>query len=163
MPLFPPDVLKSAEEALSACRAAGLTVATAESCTGGLIAGCLTELAGASDVLDRGFVTYSNQAKEELLGVPLSLIDAVGAVSAEVAEAMVKGALLRSRADLAVSVTGIAGPGGGSIHKPVGLVHFGLGRSGGQIRTERRVFPGDRTAVRLAAVAHALGMIASVA
>lgn len=163
MTLFPPDLLASAEAVLSACRAAGLTVATAESCTGGLVAGCLTEIAGSSDVLDRGFVTYSNQAKEELLGVPLSLIDAVGAVSAEVAEAMAKGALLRSRADIAVSVTGIAGPGGGSLQKPVGLVHFGLGRSGGPVRTERRVLPGDRTAVRLAAVAHALGMLLATA
>jgi nicotinamide-nucleotide amidase len=163
MTLFPQDLLASAENTLSACRAAGLTVSTAESCTGGLVAGCLTEIAGSSDVLDRGFVTYSNQAKEELLGVPLGLIDAVGAVSAEVAEAMAKGALLRSRAGVAVSVTGIAGPGGGSLRKPVGLVHFGLGRRGGQVRTERRIFTGDRTDVRLAAVAHALGMLLAAA
>jgi nicotinamide-nucleotide amidase len=163
MPTFPPDLLRSAETVLDRFRQAGLTLATAESCTGGLIAGCLTEIAGSSDVVDRGFVTYSNQAKEEILGVPQAMIAAVGAVSAEVAEAMARGAILRSRAGVAVSVTGIAGPGGGSAAKPVGLVHFGIARRGDIVtaRTERHVFPGDRSAVRLAAVGRALAILAA--
>ena len=102
----------------------GLKIVTAESCTGGLLAGCLTGIAGSSAVVERGFVTYSNEAKIELLSVPAELIAGVGAVSAETAAAMAHGALGRSRADIAVSVTGIAGPGGGSTDKPVGLVHF---------------------------------------
>lgn len=160
MTLFQAELLSEAEALLARYRDANLMLATAESCTGGLIAGCLTEIAGSSNVVDRGFITYSNQAKEEVLGVPLALIDAVGAVSAEVADAMVKGALLRSRAEVAVAVTGIAGPGGGSPGKPVGLVHFGIGRRGGETRTARHVFPGDRTSVRLATVARALTLLA---
>src|ERR1700754_4149903 len=105
-----------------------LKIATAESCTGGLIAGTLTAIAGSSDVYDRGWVTYSNEAKREQLGVPSMMIEARGAVSGEVAEAMAKGALHRSKAHVAISVTGIAGPGGGSAEKPVGLVYIGLAR-----------------------------------
>jgi nicotinamide-nucleotide amidase len=123
------EILILARRVLDACFARKLKIATAESCTGGLIAGALTEIAGSSNVFERGFVTYSNEAKQDLLGVPAELIAAHGAVSAEVAEAMALGALAHSRAELALSVTGIAGPDGGSAEKPVGLVHFGLARS----------------------------------
>lgn len=138
-------------------------VATAESCTGGMIAAALTDIAGSSDVVERGFVTYSNRAKTELLGVSGELIARVGAVSAEVAEAMAQGALAHAPVDLAVAVTGIAGPGGGSAEKPVGLVHFGIARKGGVVRTEHRIFPGDRAAVRRATVAHALALLLEAA
>ncbi|MCH9013512.1 MAG: CinA family protein, partial [Proteobacteria bacterium] len=110
--MFPAHLITKAEDLLDAYRRAGLTIATAESCTGGLIAGCLTEIPGASDVVERGFLTYSNEAKHDLLGVPMALIRAHGAVSAEVAEAMAAGAIERSAADAVVSATGIAGPGG---------------------------------------------------
>ena len=153
------DVLADAEALLAACRARGVTVATAESCTGGLIAAALTAIAGSSDVVDRGFVTYSNEAKTEMLDVPPALIAAVGAVSEEVAGAMAAGAIRRSRATVAVSVTGVAGPGGGTEAKPVGLVCFGLARRDGPTETSQRIFPGDRTAIRLATVAHAFALI----
>ena len=149
-------ILAEAETVLARCRAAGLRIATAESCTGGLVAATLTAIAGSSDVVERGFVTYSNAAKTELLGVPAELIAAEGAVSEPVASRMAEGALARSAADLAVSVTGIAGPGGGSAAKPVGLVWFGLARRGAPTTTLRKVFAGDRTEVRRAAVAQAL-------
>jgi nicotinamide-nucleotide amidase len=123
--MFPDDILALAEEVLSKARAQGLKIATAESCTGGLVAGALTAIAGSSDVFERGFVTYSNAAKSELLGVAPDLVKAHGAVSREVAIAMAMGVLGHSSADLAVSVTGVAGPGGGSAQKPVGLVYFG--------------------------------------
>jgi nicotinamide-nucleotide amidase len=151
--------LMLAERVLAACRARGLTVATAESCTGGLVAAALTAIAGSSDVVERGFVTYSNSAKAELLGVPTELIVAKGAVSAEVAVAMARGALIRARVGLAVAVTGIAGPGGATPGKPVGLVHFGLAVQGAATRTERRVFAGDRTAVRAQALRLALELL----
>lgn len=160
---FPEDVGQAATELLALCRSRGLLVATAESCTGGLIAGALTEIAGSSDVVDRGFVTYSNAAKTELLGVDAGLISAHGAVSEPVAAAMAAGALAGSAAGLAVSVTGVAGPGGGTAAKPVGLVWFGCARRGRAVVTESVVFPGDRSAVRLAAVRHALGLLARVA
>ena len=140
-------------------RQAGLHLATAESCTGGLIAATLTEIAGSSDVVDRGFVTYSNEAKTEMLGVPADLITEVGAVSGEVAEAMAAGAIRASRADVAVAVTGIAGPGGATAAKPVGLVYFGLCRRDRPPRHERQVFPGDRGAVRRATVARAFELL----
>jgi nicotinamide-nucleotide amidase len=155
------DILRQAEGVLAACRAAGLRIATAESCTGGLIAAALTAIAGSSDVVDRGFVTYSNAAKTEMLGVPADLIDAEGAVSEPVARRMAEGALAHSAADVSVSVTGIAGPGGGSAAKPVGLVWFGLARRGTATLTLRKVFPGDRAEVRRAAVAQALALLAS--
>ena len=148
-----------AEATLATLRKRGWLVATAESCTGGLIAGALTAIAGSSDVVERGFVTYSNEAKTEMLGVPAALIDAEGAVSAAVARRMAEGALANSRADLAVSVTGIAGPGGGTDQKPVGLVWFGLARRGAATRAVRHVFPGDRGAVRQAAVGVALALL----
>ncbi len=149
-------MLARAEGVLAACRAAGLKLATAESCTGGLVAAALTAIAGSSDVVERGFVTYSNAAKTELLGVPAELIAADGAVSEAVARAMAEGALARSRADIAVSVTGVAGPGGGTATKPVGLVWFGLARRGSAAATVRKLFPGDRGGVRRAAVEQAL-------
>ncbi len=154
-----PALLADAESLLAACRARGVMLATAESCTGGLIAAVLTAIAGSSDVVERGFVTYSNEAKTEMLGVPAALIATVGAVSEEVAGAMAAGAVAHSRAGVAVSVTGVAGPGGGSATKPVGFVCFGLALRDGPIRTEARLFPGDRTAIRVATVAHAFAMI----
>jgi len=158
--MFPEDILEQARAVLARFDAASLRVATAESCTGGLIAGALTEIPGSSRVIDRGFVTYSNEAKTEMLSVPAELIDRVGAVSAEVAEAMSAGAMAHSRADVAVAVTGIAGPGGETPGKPVGLVYFGIARRGGAVWHERRVFPGDRSAVRLATVRFALELLA---
>jgi nicotinamide-nucleotide amidase len=122
------EILVTARRVLDACLARKLKIATAESCTGGLIAAALTEIPGASDVFERGFVTYSNEAKQDMLGVPADLIAAHGAVSPQAAEAMALGALEHSRAQVALSVTGIAGPDGGSAQKPVGLVHFGLAR-----------------------------------
>ena len=157
--MFPDELLARAAEALERCRGAGRRVSTAESCTGGLIAGLLTGIAGSSDVFDRAFVTYSNAAKVEMLGVSPALLDEHGAVSEAVARAMAGGALARSQASVAVAVTGIAGPGGGSADKPVGLVHFACARSDGATVAERHVFGGDRTAVRLAAAEAALGLL----
>ena len=125
------DILRASEALLELCRAAGLMVATVESCTGGLLAGALTSIAGSSDVVERGLVTYTNEAKTELASVPAELIEAHGAVSEEVARAMAKGGLANSRADIAVGITGVAGPGGGSEKKPVGLVHIAAARRGG--------------------------------
>ncbi|WDI30783.1 CinA family protein [Hyphococcus flavus] len=140
--------------------AQGLTVATAESCTGGMIAAALTDVPGSSAVVDRGFVTYSNEAKAEMLGVPMKLIEQNGAVSAAVARVMALGALLHSRADIAVSVTGIAGPSGGTDRKPVGLVWFGLADREGVTRVERRVFAeGGRDFVRTKAAETALHLM----
>jgi nicotinamide-nucleotide amidase len=156
-------VLAAAARVLQTCRAAGLLVATAESCTGGLVAAALTAIAGSSDVMERGFVTYSNAAKTEMLGVPADLIAAEGAVSEPVARRMAEGALAHSAAGLAVSVTGIAGPDGGSEQKPVGLVWFGLARRGAATTTLRQVFPGDRTSVRRASVEQALALLHTAA
>ena len=157
--MVPDALLAEAEMLLAACRAKGVMLATAESCTGGLIAAVLTAIAGSSDVVDRGFVTYSNDAKNELVGVPMPLIQAEGSVSEEVARAMAEGALARSRATIAVSVTGVAGPGGGTTEKPVGLVCFGLAKKGHGVNSERHILPGDRTGIRAATVAHAFAMI----
>lgn len=148
-----------ASSVLDACRHAGLKLATAESCTGGLIAATLTEVAGSSDVVERGFVTYSNEAKTELLGVPATVIAQHGAVSEPVARAMAEGALAHAHADIAVSVTGIAGPGGATATKPVGLVHLACARKGRTTLHERHVFSGDRAAVRAQAVAVALSLV----
>jgi nicotinamide-nucleotide amidase len=161
--VFDSEVLKLAEAVLDACRARGWRVATAESCTGGLVAAALTAIAGSSDVVERSFVTYSNEAKAELLAVPLATIAAHGAVSAETAAAMAQGAIARAPVDLAVSITGVAGPGGGSAEKPVGLVIFGLAQRGASSHTKRHVFPGDRTAVRDAALRVALGLLGDAA
>ncbi len=151
--------LALAAETLEDCRRRRWMVATAESCTGGLIAAALTAIAGSSEVVDRGFVTYSDAAKHAMLGVPGAMIAAHGAVSHAVAEAMADGALARSDATLAIAVTGIAGPGGGTPTKPVGLVWFGLSLRGGRPVAEHCIFPGDRAEVRRATVAHALGML----
>ena len=155
------DMLAAA--VLETCRAAGLMVATAESCTGGLIAGALTEVAGSSDVVERGFVTYSDEAKQTLLGVPTDLFEVVGAVSKEVARAMAEGAMARSEAQLAVAVTGIAGPGGGTETKPVGLVHMAIAREGWETSDFLDVFPGDRSEVRAATVVAALQRLRAAA
>jgi nicotinamide-nucleotide amidase len=162
--MFPPELIASATNLLAHLRARKLKIATAESCTGGLIAGLLTEIAGSSDVVERGFVTYSNEAKAEMIGVPMALIIANGAVSEPVARAMATGALAASRADIAVSVTGVAGPGGGSDEKPVGLVHFGAVRKGSPVIHDVARF-GDlgRSGIRLATVAQALAMIRQLA
>lgn len=157
--MLPQSTLDEAEHLLVLCRAKGVMVATAESCTGGLIAAALTAVAGSYDVVDRGFVAYSNEAKNQMIGVPMVLIETYGAVSEEVAGAMADGALVRSRAAIAISTTGVAGPGGGTELKPVGLVCFGLARTGRPAITERHVFHGDRTAIRAATVAYAFGMI----
>lgn len=158
------DAIRSlAEQVLDLCRSKKLLLATAESCTGGMIAAALTDIAGSSDVVERGFVTYSNRAKTELLGVAADLIAQHGAVSAEVAAAMVEGALAHAPVDLAVAVTGIAGPGGGSAEKPVGLVYLGIATRGGTARIERQVFRGDRAAVRCATVTRALQLVREAA
>src|SRR5438105_603789 len=136
------QILADAASLLEICRTRGLRLATAESCTGGLIAATFTAIAGSSDVVDRGFVTYSNAAKTEMLGVPAELIASVGAVSEAVAARMAEGALARSAADLAVSVTGVAGPGGGSAEKPVGLVWFGVAARRRPTGAARHVFAG---------------------
>ncbi len=152
-------LVREAATLLAACRERGLKLATAESCTGGLIAAALTEVPGSSDVFERGFVTYSNQAKTEMLGVSNALIEKYGAVSAEVARAMAEGALRNSRASIAVSVTGVAGPGGGTAVKPVGLVHFGAARKGGQLlHREKRFGDLGRRQIRLASVAEAFAL-----
>ena len=134
------DSYALAENVIKAAAAKGLMIATAESCTGGMIVAALTDIAGSSAVIDRGFVTYSNEAKNEMLGVPMALIEEHGAVSEEVARAMAKGAVERSRASLAVSVTGIAGPGGGADEKPVGLVWFALADGTGVVQAEHHIF-----------------------
>ncbi len=137
-----------------------LRIASAESCTGGLVSAALTDVPGSSEVFDRGFVTYSNEAKVDLLDVPAPLIAAHGAVSAEVARAMAVGALAHSLADIAVSITGVAGPGGGSAEKPVGLVHFACARrGGGVVHIERRFGPLTRAEIRAAAVDQALELL----
>ncbi|MGF1631159.1 MAG: CinA family protein [Kiloniellaceae bacterium] len=162
--MFDAPLLRQAEALLALYRKAGKRIATAESCTGGLIAGCLTEIAGSSDVVDRGFVTYSNAAKTEMLGVSPALLDhpGPGAVSAEVAAAMAEGALRASQADVAVSATGIAGPGGATEGKPVGLVYLGCATRGGTAQARRHHFPGDRAAVRLATLREALRLFEEV-
>ncbi len=162
--MFPVDLLTEATALLADLRAKGLKVATAESCTGGLIAGLLTEIPGSSDVVERGFVTYSNEAKAEMLGVGPQLIATHGAVSAEVARAMASGALAHSKADISVAVTGVAGPGGGSQAKPVGLVHFGAARRGGAVLHHEERF-GDigRSEIRLVTVRQALDLLRRLA
>ena len=157
-------LLAEARALLDLCRTKKLTIATAESCTGGLVAATLTEIAGSSDVLERGFVTYSNAAKTAMLGVPADVITRFGAVSRETAEAMAQGALAHSPADLAVSITGIAGPGGGSPGKPVGLVHFAAAARGGPLAHHEARF-GDigRAQVRNVSVKQALDMLSALA
>ncbi|WP_221963478.1 CinA family protein [Rhizobium laguerreae] len=163
MSLFPDDILSAAEAIVRDFTAAGLMISTAESCTGGLIAGALTEISGSSAVVDRGFVTYTNSAKIEMLGVQAETLSRFGAVSEETARQMVHGALFRSRAEIAVAVTGIAGPGGGSAEKPVGLVHLAAKSRAGAL-IHRKVLYGDigRSEVRLATIRTALKMVRSL-
>ena len=151
---------EAATRVLELCRARGLHVATAESCTGGLVAAALTEIPGSSDVVDCGFVTYSDEAKQAMLGVPAATLKRYGAVSAQTAKAMAAGALKNSRADLAVSITGIAGPGGGSKQKPVGLVHFAAAsRDGRRIARKRLYGKIGRHRVRSRSVIEALALL----
>ncbi|WP_205934887.1 CinA family protein [Rhizobium leguminosarum] len=163
MSLFPQDIVSAAEAIIRDFTVAGLMVSTAESCTGGLIAGALTEISGSSAVIDRGFVTYTNSAKMEMLGVQAETLLRFGAVSEETARQMVHGALFRSRAEIAVAVTGIAGPGGGSAEKPVGLVHLAA-RSRAGVLIHRKMLYGDigRSEVRLATIRTALEMVRSL-
>ena len=162
MTLFPDELLSAAEALLDRARRAGVRIATAESCTGGLVAALLTEVAGSSDVVERGYVTYSNAAKTGAVGVPAGLIARHGAVSEPVARAMAAGALARSEAELTVAITGVAGPGGGSADKPVGLVWFATAQLGGAtLSHEARYGDLGRSAVRLAAVRTALGLLSA--
>lgn len=158
--MLPQDIEATAEAVIRRAAAAGVMIATAESCTGGLVAGALTAIAGSSAVLDRGFVTYSNEAKVEMLGVPEGVLSGFGAVSEPTALAMAEGAAMRSRASISVSVTGIAGPGGGSPQKPVGLVHFAAhGSDGRTVHVEKRFGDIGRDAIRLESVRTALGLL----
>ncbi|MBV8752147.1 MAG: CinA family protein [Hyphomicrobiales bacterium] len=158
------EILAAATRVLEAARAGGLKIATAESCTGGLVAGALTDIADSSEVVERGFVAYSNEAKVEMLGVEEGTLIAHGAVSRQTAEAMAVGAIRRSTADLAVSITGVAGPGGGTAEKPVGLVHFGAAaRDGRNEHRERRFGDIGRTEVRRRSVLVALEMLEKLA
>jgi nicotinamide-nucleotide amidase len=161
---FPDEILALAQTIITDFTTKGLMVSTAESCTGGLIAGALTEIPGSSAVVDRGFVTYTNSAKREMLGVQEQTLAQFGAVSKETALQMVHGALFRSHADLSVAVTGVAGPGGGSAEKPVGLVHLAAkARNGALIHHEMRYGDIGRDKVRLATVQTALEMLATLA
>jgi nicotinamide-nucleotide amidase len=158
------DTRAAASAVLDLCRARGWKVATAESCTGGLVAGALTEIAGSSDVMDHGFVTYSNAAKQRMLGVPAETLRAHGAVSRQTAEAMARGALGKGGADIVVAITGIAGPGGGSADKPVGLVHFvAASRKGALTHAEMRFGDIGRSEVRAKSVLQALTMLRQLA
>jgi len=158
--MFPEDIQQSAQQIVAIATARGLMLTTAESCTGGLVAGALTEIPGSSAALDRGFVTYSNLAKMQMLGVPAATLTTYGAVARQTAEAMAQGAAAHAQATVAVSVTGVAGPGGGSADKPVGLVHFAAVGPAGLIHREARFGDIGRDAVRLASVRVALGLLA---
>lgn len=161
--MFDTETLALVEQVLATCRERNWRLATAESCTGGLVAAALTAVAGSSDVVERGFFTYSNRAKQELLGVPPETIAAYGAVSAETALAMAQGAVTRAGVDLAVAVTGVAGPGGGTTQKPVGFMCFGVATRG-TAHSECQHLPGaDRGQLRRAAMHHALQLLASEA
>ena len=162
--MFPDHLERRAAALIALCAGRGLKIACAESCTGGLLSGLLTEIAGSSAAFERGFVVYSNEAKQELLGVSADTLRDYGAVSAEAARAMALGALAHSRADLAVSITGIAGPGGGTPQKPVGLVHFACAKTGDIVETaESRYGAIGRGPIRLAAVETALGLLEAAA
>jgi nicotinamide-nucleotide amidase len=158
--MFPDELLMAARLLLAEAEERRLKIVTAESCTGGLIAALLTDIPGSSSVVERGFVTYSNQAKTEMLGVPGDLIADMGAVSEPVARAMAEGALRESRAHIAIAVTGVAGPGGGTALKPVGLVHLACARENHRLRHEAlRLGPLSRSEVRLKTMEHAIGMM----
>jgi nicotinamide-nucleotide amidase len=158
--MFTPELMQHAAGLIALYRALGLKAATAESCTGGLVAGLLTEIPGSSAVVERGFVVYSNQAKQELLGVPEATIASFGAVSEETARAMAQGAIAHAHADFAVAITGVAGPDGGTAQKPVGLVHFACaGKDGEVVALEKRYGALSRSAIRLLAVETALDLL----
>jgi nicotinamide-nucleotide amidase len=158
--MFTDDLKRDAENLLAQLRGRKLKIAAAESCTGGLIAGVLTEVPDSSEVVERGFVTYSNDAKHEMLGIPMALITSFGAVSREVAVAMAEGALTHSRADVSVAVTGVAGPGGGTMAKPVGLVHLAAARRGGTTLHQECHFGAvSRSEIRQRTVAAALALV----
>jgi len=157
--MFPQAIDAAARALIDEARAAGLTLTTAESCTGGLVAAAICAISGASDVFDRGVVTYSNAAKAAMIGVPDALLEAHGAVSEPVARAMAEGALAASGADVAVAVTGIAGPGGGSAAKPVGTVHFAAAKAGITLHRHELFAGRSRGEVQLAATATALELL----
>jgi nicotinamide-nucleotide amidase len=162
--MFTPELIDRAAALIALCRARGKKIATAESCTGGLVAGLLTEIPGASAVVERGFVVYSNEAKQELLGVPAATLEAFGAVSQETARAMAQGAIAHSHVDFAIAITGVAGPDGGTPEKPVGLVCFArAGTDGSVVAVEKRYGALDRATIRLASVATALDMLQDAA
>ena len=160
--VFSNELLVDARKVIDVCRKSGLKIATVESCTGGLLAGALTSIAGSSEVLERGFVTYSNAAKSEQVGVPKALIEVHGAVSEKVARAMAEGGVAQSQANLAIAVTGIAGPDGGTVDKPVGLVHLAGAREGRETLHFSQVFSGDRDDVRVGSVLAGLGLLHSM-
>ncbi len=153
------EIREKAEELLDSARQKGRKIAVAESCTGGMVASSLVDIAGSSEVFERGFITYSNEAKVEMLGVPAGLIETKGAVSKEVAIEMAKGAFHNSESDIALAVTGIAGPDGGTDEKPVGLVHFAVATMEGGVVDCHHVFEGDRLAIRQAATLKALELM----
>jgi len=160
MTALPRELVEAARLTVGEARRAGVKLATAESCTGGLVSAALTEIAGSSDVFDRGFVTYSNAAKQDLLGLPAATIDQFGAVSEETARAMAEGALARSKAARAVAITGVAGPGGGTADKPVGLVWFALARPDRATRSlQRRFGDAGRSRVRALSALEALSLL----
>jgi len=160
--IFEPEIIARAASILQRAREQNLKIATAESCTGGLVAALFTEIPGSSATFDRGFVVYSNAAKHDMLGVPAELIETHGAVSAQTACAMAEGALAHSQADIAIAITGVAGPGGGSAEKPVGLVHFASARAGAPtMPVEMRYGDMGRANVRRAALESALDLIES--
>lgn len=167
MTVLPSHVTAQAEDLLARARKRHLKIATAESCTGGLIAACFTEIAGASDVFERGFVTYSNDSKQEMLGVPADIVERFGAVSKETARAMAEGALNQSRAQLSIAVTGIAGPSGGTREKPVGLVHIACGLVNGKgnhsiVHEMHRFGAAGRSLVRLKSIEAAFALLEEV-
>lgn len=158
--MYPQELIHAARLLLADCEERRLKICTAESCTGGLLAGLLTEIAGSSSVFERGFVTYSNRAKEDMLGIPGDMIADAGAVSESVAVAMAEGALAESRANIAVAITGVAGPGGGTRMKPVGTVHIAVARENHNVMQESHLFLEEtRQAIRMAAVAKAMEML----
>ena len=161
--MFAKELLEATDKLLLLCHKSGLRLATAESCTGGLIAGCMTEIPGASNVLERGFIAYSNESKTALLGVSQALLETEGAVSKEVASAMAEGAIEAADVDLSIAVTGVAGPGGDTKEKPVGLVHMAAAARGAVTLYERYYFKGGRAEVRMQAVHAAIALLAKQA
>ena len=160
--MFAADQISLAREVLDVCRQHGLRLGLAESCTGGLLGGCLTAIAGSSDVFDRGFVVYQNTAKADMLGVPSDLLDREGAVNEPVARAMAEGVLVNAPVDVSVAITGISGPGGGSRAKPVGTVFIAAALKNGSVLCERHTFDGDRDRVRMQSVSAALRLLHAV-